>query len=218
MTQIAVYKTSSEGCMIIYDLLKKQYDVELVGADDVESGRLREFDLAVFPGGYEHLFRARRNMRFSQEVADYVSGGGRYLGICGGALLASWLGLGDCRMGYLRLFPYYLYFKATGIKGKVKIKWVEDNIFGESGETVMAWAAGPYVLDPGSLKVEALYWEDKPCLPLRGCPAIVSGFHGLGSLVLFGTHPEYPCDSLDNSYLLFDAASWLLRREVVVYV
>ncbi|RLG80127.1 MAG: hypothetical protein DRO09_03505 [Thermoprotei archaeon] len=215
MVDVAIYRTSSPGCDRIYSLLRDEYSVEFIGNKDVEAGRLKKFDAAIFPGGKEHLFRSKRSPTFSGEIVDYVSEGGNYLGICGGMLLAGWVGLGSCKVSHRGLAPYYVYYVLTKSRGDVKVRWVEGNSLGLAGEMLFVWAAGPYITELGNLKAEALYAENKPLVRFKDEVAVASGRHGTGNVFVWGVHPEYVWDGIDNSYLLKRSLGLLLERRLV---
>jgi len=208
MASVAVYRVRSyEGSEIIYDALKSEYDVELVGRSDVEEG-LSRFDVAVFPGGYEHVFTAFFSRRFREGIREFVEFGGGYVGICGGAFLACYLGLGNCVAGYRGLVACSAYYSLVGwekARRPVRLKWAEGNIFGRSGEQEMVWACSPYITDPGKLSVDAYYGENLLLSPLKDKGAVVSGRCGDGKVVLFGPHPEL---SHSTVRLLLEAVKW----------
>jgi glutamine amidotransferase-like uncharacterized protein len=70
--------------------LSPKYDIELFGTEECNPSRLREVDIVAFPGGigdyssYDTFFRRKAE----NAVADFVSNGGGYLGICMGAYWA----------------------------------------------------------------------------------------------------------------------------------
>ncbi|RLI70358.1 hypothetical protein DRO97_10925, partial [Archaeoglobales archaeon] len=111
MVRIAVYRTNSKGCSIIYDYLGSKFDdVRWIERKDVVQEYIFGFDVIVFPGGWRHLYDATVSSRFFYAVHRYMMRGGNYLGICGGAFLAWLLDLARCEMKYLRLLPYYMYY------------------------------------------------------------------------------------------------------------
>ena len=212
--RIGVYRTESRGCQIIHDYLSEKFEVCMFGRKDVELERIFRFDVAVFPGGWRHLYAATVSCRFFQAMHRYMMRGGGFLGICGGALLAWLLDIARCKMKFIRLFPYYLYYSATGRKGEVKIVWNEGNLLGERGIQRIAWAASPYIIDSGLMRAEAFYAEDKPFLPLSGKVAVASGNRWFGRVFLFCPHPEYQCSNGDNMHLIEEAIEWLTYPEM----
>jgi hypothetical protein len=82
---------ASDACVSgMKSALEPHYDIECFDTEDVSAERFRGRDIIAFPGGigdassYDRFFRRRQQ----NLVADYVAGGGRYLGICMGAYWA----------------------------------------------------------------------------------------------------------------------------------
>jgi len=205
--KVAVYKTSSAGCRITYDLLKRKgYKATYVGRYDVEYGRLSQYPIAVFPGSYQHLFTWMESQDFRVALRKYVRSGGRFIGVCGGALLGVWLvnGLWHHALPNVRNGLYYAWYMLTGLFGRFLVEWGPCNKFGESGTQPMCWAGGPYI--PDGFVSCARYAEDKWLLPFKRKTAIGYSLYGEGTVVLFGPHPEYLVDqTVDNSGLLLKA-------------
>jgi glutamine amidotransferase-like uncharacterized protein len=63
--------------------------IDLIDVTMIEEGRLRAWDVLVFPGGSGSAMSNVLGARGRQAVCGYVSNGGGYLGICAGAFLAS---------------------------------------------------------------------------------------------------------------------------------
>jgi len=70
--------------------LSPNYDITIIGKDDCNPSKFKEFDIIAFPGGigdystYDNFFRRKAE----NAVADFVANGGAYLGICMGAYWA----------------------------------------------------------------------------------------------------------------------------------
>ena len=81
---------SKQCCSGMIRSLSPKYTIEIFGKDDVKAGAFDSYDIIAFPGGigdyssYDKFFRRKAQ----NAVADYVAGGGRYLGICMGAYWA----------------------------------------------------------------------------------------------------------------------------------
>jgi len=216
--KVALYQSESEGTAILYNLLSENYDVTYIGSEEVKAGELSQYDLVVMPGGGTHLLDAILSWKWRQEVKAYVSGGGAFLGICGGASVGGLLHLGGASTNWsIPLMGYFIYYSLTGAKGSAEVDWQEPNLFGmnEGDKTNIVWAAGPYFTDVGQLRVEALYAQNKLLIPMKGEPAIVSGYHGSGKVVLIGPHPEYPYPypdgGGDNAWIIDTAVEWLIN-------
>ena len=69
--------------------LESQYNFKLFTKDWVEVGFFDDVDIVAFPGGIGDSDRFERLLaKNKQEVLDFISRGGRYLGICMGAYWA----------------------------------------------------------------------------------------------------------------------------------
>lgn len=81
---------SEDCCNGMIQSLGKDYKIKIFSADECNTKTLNAADIVAFPGGigdsssYDGFFRRKAQ----NAVADYVAGGGRYLGICMGAYWA----------------------------------------------------------------------------------------------------------------------------------
>jgi len=94
LPKIALYQhhpeASHECCEGMIRSLKSQYDVTIFSEKTLNAELLRDVQIVAFPGGigdadkyYEFFGRKKGNL-----IADFVAGGGHYLGICMGAYWA----------------------------------------------------------------------------------------------------------------------------------
>ena len=60
-----------------------------VGAEDIRDGVLKQFDVAIFPGGSGSKQASALNARGRAAVQAFVNRGGGYVGICAGSYLAA---------------------------------------------------------------------------------------------------------------------------------
>ena len=81
----------SEDCIQgMRNSLESKYNIVTFSEEDCNPERLKQFDMIAFPGGigdassYDRFFRRKAQ----NAVADYVTNGGKYLGICMGAYWA----------------------------------------------------------------------------------------------------------------------------------
>jgi len=193
---IGVYRTSSEGAEIIYNLLVNEgYSVEWISQEIVEQGQLSIYELVVFPGAHEHVFAFLSSGKFRRMLRRYLLNGGKYVGFCGGAAVGVWAVKGFSLFEGLKFLKSYLYFLVVG-RTSFLVVWNLDNMFGKVGLQEMTWAGGPPI-ELEDFKIEALFAESKPFVPYKDKPAIASGKYGEGCLVLFSPHPEYREDTLD---------------------
>lgn len=203
---IGIFKTVSVGAQNLFDLLKDTEDVQFIGLEDVEQG-LSSYEVVIFPGGAEYVLPFISNPLFRQGVTDYVSNGGLFLGICGGAMLAGLLRLGGCYVSFMHCFPYYIYYKISKNRLQTDLLWIEDNVLGLSGTTTMTWNSSPTIRWLGSLHNEAVYAGLIP-FRQRGLCAIASGTHGAGKIYIICPHPDIP-NGGSNYDIIIKALGWL---------
>lgn len=94
MKTVAIFlnppECSEDSCEGIRIALESQYSIRTFGVDECNAATLATADVVAFPGGigdassYDQFFRRKAQ----SAVADYVEGGGHYLGICMGAYWA----------------------------------------------------------------------------------------------------------------------------------
>ena len=92
-TKIALFvcdpKCSVQSSNGVMDALSSHYDFKLFSKNEVEDGFFDDVDMVIFPGGfgdsdsYDTLLKNNKDV-----VVDFVTRGGKYLGICMGAYWA----------------------------------------------------------------------------------------------------------------------------------
>lgn len=100
--RVAVYtgpascEDCSETAKTAIENLGARYHVDLIGVKEITPENLSRYDVYVQPGGGQDIPAALAS--FGDErveaIQEYVAGGGRYLGLCMGAYLASGSGIG----------------------------------------------------------------------------------------------------------------------------
>lgn len=205
----AIYNDTGGSCFPVAELLAlaPEYELTILDAVDYRAGALANVDLLVQPGGgcraqYEHLGPAG-----VEALRRYVTGGGRYYGICAGAFLASQpydaTKFSRCRMG---LVPFRddepAHYRGWA---PIKIAFTDEGreAFGASltNRTVMYWG-GPALI-PGEpvadsdVKVLGRYagrlintCSPKPVADMLGKAAFVGGRVGKGKVFVSCPHPE----------------------------
>jgi len=195
-------------------------------------------DLIVMPGGTTPLDMGR-DAAIRTAIQAFVSGGGHYIGVCGGAIAGA-------KALYVNYFgmefavPGYNMLGLLDVKGLDNYDWMEEymNSSGslypfntpilmgdhpivtphQNEELVMAYRAGPILKllssnDP-NIEVVATFTEDLDSSVTKpnisGQPAIVAGTHGKGRVVLFSTHPEYSYPDYQNQDPPLDDVKYLL--------
>jgi len=83
-------EASKQCCAGMIESLSPQFNIKVFSKDECNTKTISNIDMIAFPGGigdsdayYQFFKRKTANM-----IADYVSNGGRYLGICMGAYWA----------------------------------------------------------------------------------------------------------------------------------
>lgn len=196
-------------------------------ADIIADGSIdSSFDLMVYPGGTDPVSDAT-DATLQGIVQDFVSNGGGFIGICGGAIAGS---------DNLTIVDYYPYTYSvsmlgvgTGVTANYDTSWAsylghaifpnfqfttDHEITGASysaGDSIMmTYAGGPVFNVDSSVTVIATY-----TITLSGSsyssmsqPAVVETSYGDGSVILFAPHPEYNAVS---EFLLENAALYVAR-------
>ncbi|MDP6543644.1 MAG: BPL-N domain-containing protein [Phycisphaerae bacterium] len=175
--------------------------VRLVGPPDIAGGVLAgQFDAVIFGGGSGKGQASNIGDSGHKAIRAFVKGGGGYLGICGGAYLATseyeWgLKIIDARTVDRK------HWKRG--KGKVKMELTKQGsaILGAPGPTVdIIYANGPLLGpynrdDLDDYEVLARFRgeinENKaPKGVMLNSPAVIFGRFGAGKVILFSPHPE----------------------------
>jgi glutamine amidotransferase-like uncharacterized protein len=213
--RVAVF--AMEGCESgatgpLTGILKAQVPgtCEVVSPDDVRAGALDRFHVVVFPGGRGSEMAAALEDPGKKAVCQFVHDGGGYVGICGGAFLATakydWsLALVNAKTvtGQRNVPGLGMRSMAFRGQGTVKIELTEAGrrVLGQfPGLLDVPYTGGP-ILSPARRRDLPEYiplafyrteiWEYKP---QRGTmihtPAIVAARFGEGRVILFSPHPE----------------------------
>ncbi|QQQ00774.1 BPL-N domain-containing protein [Lysobacter enzymogenes] len=187
--RVAVYRgpASCENCSETLkraiERLGPKYRVDFVGADepiDITARNLARYDVYAQPGGGQDIAGALASLGDERidAIHDYVARGGRYLGLCMGAYLASGSGLS--------LIPHELdsevgrpgFAVVDSDDAAIAVRW-------QGREQTVFYQDGPYMLraaeDPG-FKPIATY--------ANGDLAAARYSFGQGVVVLSGPHPE----------------------------
>ncbi len=203
-----------------------RFEIIEVGPLDILDPGLDSFDAIVIPGGRslqqsKSLGRAGR-----QAICSFVEKGGGYLGICGGAYLASSdrsdrLGLVDARpqTGKIKVpgrGRLDLWFR--GDKALVKIELTDagqEMFLDRQADIIVPYHNGPVWtdFDPDSCTVLAHYRTEVVDLEQqRGImvdsPAIVGSTFGKGRVLLISPHPE---QQTGTTSMITQAAGWVSR-------
>jgi len=221
---------------VISYLQAENYNVETAISETELSGTI-DADLIVMPGGDTFPLSYGANPAIQTAVRSFVSGGGHYIGICGGAIAGSealyitlggfeirvdeMLGLLDVK-GYDNIDWMTEYMGATGAFWPFNTPILFNDHFiaspNENSELTMAYRAGPVLelLTPGDPNIEVIGTftddldESMTNHQIDGMPAVVAGPYGNGRVVLFSTHPEYSSPDYYIQTPPVDEVSYLL--------
>ncbi|MBL7221398.1 MAG: succinylglutamate desuccinylase/aspartoacylase family protein [Phycisphaerae bacterium] len=175
--------------------------VRLVGPPDIAAGVLAgQFDAVIFGGGSGKGQAANIGAEGGKAVGEFVKGGGGYLGICGGAYLAT----SEYKWG-LKIIDARTVDRKHWKRGKGKVKMeltkLGAAILGARDRTVeIIYANGPLLgpcgrKDLDDYEVLANFRgeinENKaPKGVMLNSPAMILGRFGSGKVILFSPHPE----------------------------
>jgi len=175
--------------------------VRLVGPPDIEAGVLAgQFDAIIFGGGSGKGQATNIGSAGHKAVGEFVKGGGGYLGICGGAYLAT----SEYKWG-LKIIDARTVDRKHWKRGKGKVKMeltkLGTRILGAPGPTVeIIYANGPLLgpcnrADLENYEVLAHFRgeineNEAPKGVMLNSPAMILGRFGAGRVILFSPHPE----------------------------
>lgn len=181
-----------------------------VSASQIRTGALHGYDVVVFPGGSGSAMATSLREEGRQAVRRFVNDGGGYVGICGGAFLATakydWsLGLVNARTltGTVKVPGQGEAAMAARGAGTVKIEMTTlgEELFGRHPRLLdVQFSSGPVILpadlaDMPPFATLAIYctetWlHEQQRGTMVGTPAIVAAPYGQGRVILFSPHPE----------------------------
>ena len=227
------HKTMSESpCALLWDesflwglmawrtLREAGLPFALIRSDDIKAGALSHYAMLFVPGGWASAKLSSLGEKGHAEICSFVENGGSYLGICGGAGLATGSGIGLLPIqrkapqervpsfsGPIHLFTTnHIVWK--NIKTPVFSAWwpfqfhiVDEskfNILARFGEAQPdAMSADINVGDgrkTGWSDLEARYGILLDPKRLKGEPAVVEGSFGQGKVILSLVHFDTPGD------------------------
>ncbi len=170
-------------------------DVELTGVPEILQGALDHADVLVMGGGKSNLESKALGEKGRAEVIRFVREGGGYVGICAGAYLGS---SGSGKVACLGLLPVKT--GATWLGCHTPLAW-SDSPLGATRVEDADLRGGPtfQLMENAADRVDV--WAnfdrnethaEKGEYQLKGTPAVISGIHGKGRVVLTSTHCERP--------------------------
>jgi len=184
------------------------FNVEII-REDLTCESLAEYDIVTFPGGGPYdKYLSQENM---QAIKDFVSGGGGFLGTCGGSMLGIKLGLLDAEPAINGQYETF-----ADLRGPLLLNLTADPVnpivFGYSSFVESMYFWGPFLSSIGN-DVETIgsyhartrnlsvYFPEiskaydytpktEVIDDFWGTPAIIAGKYGSGKVVLSAVHPE----------------------------
>lgn len=145
------------GVMAYKALEARGLSCDLIRAEDVRSGRLREYSLLFVPGGWASNKVKALGDGGVAEIKKFVHDGGAYVGFCGGAGLATMDGI-----GLLQVKRRPTKDRVPSFSGRIALAASSHDLWQGIAEPVFhAWWPSQFVID-GPVSVLATYAEALP--------------------------------------------------------
>ena len=203
--------------------------VQLVKADYINNENLGSFNILCIPGGNMYQYAQDISSEGKEKIRDFISDGGGYIGICGGAYFAGekvvWRG-NRLPMIPLGIFPGTAKGPIDEIvpypdKGIVKINIVDSLHPITQSEPDSIWILyywGPVLIPNKNANVTILGRYNKG----NKEPAMLAFDYGQGRVFIIGVHPEIEEDSDRDEVNLADefddqGSDWELMRKAVLW-
>lgn len=201
-------------------LVADKYDIQKVGPNDlIKTDWINDTALLVIPGGADRPYVEKLSGLGNANIKQYVSNGGKFLGICAGAYYSAdriEFAKGDVELEVtgereLKFFPglvegpTYAGFdhrSTNNIEGMraAKITWLGEQPFKSEQKFVVFYNGGGHFVDAdqhSNVTVLARYGEELPSRPNQPA-AIVECRVGKGKAILSGPHFEWDPLSLEG--------------------
>jgi putative intracellular protease/amidase len=192
---------------------------DLLRAEDIREGGLDRYRMLFVPGGWASNKIHALGEGGAAEIRRFVAAGGSYLGICGGAGMATREGIALLPVGRMPSAQ-----RVASFSGGIRVSPAAHPLWqGVAAPVFSAWWPSQLALDDPEVRVLAAYEEaqpdafssdipvegskseDWPALEarygillnparLRGEPAVLEGRCGLGRVVLSMLHFDTPGD------------------------
>ncbi|MBZ0158248.1 MAG: hypothetical protein K8I29_18795 [Alphaproteobacteria bacterium] len=146
------------GLMACKALQDARLPFDLIRSEDIREGRLGEYRLLFVPGGWASNKIKALGDGGVAAIRDFVHGGGRYLGFCGGAGLATRDGI-----GLLPVRRKPTRERVPSFSGRVRLSLSGHPIWRNVAEPVFhAWWPSQFIAEDPGLQVLAAYGEALP--------------------------------------------------------
>jgi hypothetical protein len=227
------------GLMAYKALESARLPFDLIRSEEIKAGRLENYGVLFVPGGWASNKLKSLGESGIDAIKTFVSGGGNYLGFCGGAGLATLDGI-----GLLNVKRKPTKARVPSFSGRITLSLSESPLWRRINEPVFqAWWPSQFVVEDTGIKVLAAYGEALPdsfssdmntgdterhgnwsgleelyqinLNPKRMLddPAVVEGIYGKGRAILSLIHFDTPGDR-DGSVVLRNLWEYLGVRNV----
>ncbi len=202
---IALYSDNGadDGCVLATTRMFEwmNYNVTLIKADSINNNNLNRFNIICFPGGDMYQYAQDISSEGLDKIRDFISDGGGYIGICGGAYFTGekvfWQG-NQLPMNSLKIFPGTTQGPIDEIAPFPRCTMCKTNIVNtshpitqtEPDTTWICYCYGPMFLvnEDAEIDILGVYEINKQ-------PSIAAFEYGKGRVFIIGTHPEFEEDS-----------------------
>jgi glutamine amidotransferase-like uncharacterized protein len=217
---IAVIRTSSSGVNNIISILTNAgYNVVEMDSSAIASQLTDEYEVLIGPGSDDLVWDIINDASLKTTIQNFVSTGGAYIGICGGAIIGAerlyysyngmnipltMVGLLDADA--VENSDWTNYYIGNSITANFIVD-TESSIFDglHSGDAVlMTYAAGPTFstsTEDVLLRFNQNLYSGLRDYQVSGRPAVITGTYGQGKVVLSSPHPEYSYPQYLLSYV-----------------
>ena len=196
-----------------------EYDMDIIGVEDVKAGKLPSYDLLVVPGGQASELTAALGAEGGAKIRDYILGGGKYYGICAGtyAILQKDAMPEKKRRSENKGSMGFIPFMDDAPRhcrgwAPTEISFTDEGLKAFPGmeKTRQVFYMGGPVMVPGKpvdgadFEVLATYdgqivntWHPGKVESMYGKAAVLGGTLGKGRVLASGPHPESDLFSMD---------------------
>ncbi|MFW9976180.1 MAG: BPL-N domain-containing protein [Candidatus Thorarchaeota archaeon] len=173
--------------------------VDYLFGDDVKAGDLEDYDILAMPGGQMGSYFATLGNEGMDIIREWITNGGSYFGICGGALFAaSEYALGIFNGSYaLAIEGEYTLLQLTTMNVNTTCTGPDLSEIPESFDTLF-WGSSYFIPDDGFEYIPLARYSE------GGGPGMIAFEYQSGNLFLSSPHPEYEEGSMRDDTTEFD--------------
>jgi len=191
--------------------------VEMVEPEEIRNGALTSYDILVMPGIPQGTYYVELGQDGIDQIRQFVTNGGSYVGICGGSLLGT--------RGYLGFFNGSLQYPIPGVASGTHLTQMDVN----------HESTGPDLADlPATFSI--LYWNSGfwhaddmsgvitiASYPQNDQPGMIASRYGYGTYFLSSPHPEWEEGDPRDGTTYFDGyndpdSEWPLMLSVATWL